>query len=47
MYYGGSGLLLVLGILLFFLVSPLLGIICIVLSLVGGGMGYRRGRSAV
>lgn len=44
MFYGGSGLLLVLGIVLFFLVSPLLGIICIVLALFSGGMGYRRGR---
>jgi len=47
MFYGGSGLLLVLGIVLFFLVSPVLGIICILLALLSGGMGYRRGRSGV
>ena len=45
MFYGGSGLLLVLGIVLLIFVSPLLGIICIVLALAGGGMGYRRGRN--
>jgi hypothetical protein len=44
-FYGGSGLLIVIGILLFFLVSPLLGVICILLALFSGGMGYRRGRA--
>jgi hypothetical protein len=45
MFYGGSGLILVLGIILLVLGYALLGVICIVLALVGGGLGFRRGRS--
>ena len=44
--YGGSGLLLVLGIVLLVLGYALVGVICIVLALVSGGLGFRRGRSA-
>jgi hypothetical protein len=39
MFYGGSGLLLVLGIVLLVLGYALLGVICVVLALVGGGFG--------
>ena len=45
MLYGGSGLLLVLGIVLLIMGYALVGIVCIVLALLSGGMGYRRGRS--
>ncbi|HEV3231268.1 MAG TPA: hypothetical protein VG245_03330 [Candidatus Dormibacteraeota bacterium] len=46
MYYGGGGLLLVLGIVFLVMGFTLLGVICILLALFGGGYGYRRGRSA-
>jgi hypothetical protein len=45
MFYGSSGLLLVLGIVLLVLGYALIGIICIVLAVASGGMGFRRGRS--
>lgn len=46
MFYGGSGLLLIIGIILLVLGYTLLGIICIVLALATGGFGFsRRGRA--
>ena len=45
MFLGGSGLLLVLGIILLVLGFTLLGVVCIVLALLSGGVGYSRGRS--
>jgi len=45
MFYGGSGVLLVLGIILLVTGFTLLGVVCIVLALLGGGFGYSRGRS--
>jgi hypothetical protein len=45
MFYGGSGLLLVLGIILLVLGYVLIGVVCIVLALAVGGLGFRRGRS--
>ena len=46
MFYGVSGLLLLLGIVLLVLGYTLIGVICIVLALASGGFGLRRGRSA-
>ena len=45
MFYGGSGLLLVAGIILLVLGYVLIGVIAIVLALAMGGMGFRRGRT--
>jgi hypothetical protein len=44
MFYGGGGLLLILGIILLVLGYTLIGIICIVLALLTGGFGMNRGR---
>jgi hypothetical protein len=45
MFYGGGGLLLILGIVLLVLGFTLIGIVCIVLALLTGGFGMsRRGR---
>jgi hypothetical protein len=47
MYYGGGGLLIVLGIILWLVTgSALLGIILIVLGLLAGGFGFYGGRRA-
>jgi hypothetical protein len=46
MFYGGGGLLLVLGIVLLVLGYTLIGIILIVLALATGGFGLSRGRRA-
>jgi hypothetical protein len=44
MFYGGGGLLLIIGIILVVIGYPLIGIICIVLALATGGFGISRGR---
>jgi hypothetical protein len=44
MFYGGGGLLLILGIVLLVLGYTLIGVICIVLALATGGFGMNRGR---
>jgi hypothetical protein len=46
MFYGGGGLLLILGIVLLVLGFTLIGIICIVLALATGGFGMSRSRRA-
>jgi hypothetical protein len=46
MFYGVSGLLLVLGIVVLFLGNTLLGAICLLLALASVGMARRRGRTA-
>jgi hypothetical protein len=44
-YFGGGGLMIVLGIILFLLGFQLIGIILVILGLLGGGFGfYNRGR---
>jgi hypothetical protein len=47
MFYGGSGLLLILGIVFLVLGYPLIGIILIVLAFLGGGFGYTRSRRRI
>ncbi|MHB8508144.1 MAG: hypothetical protein ACYDGR_05765 [Candidatus Dormibacteria bacterium] len=47
MFYGGAGLLLLLGIVFLVLGYTLVGIVCIVLALLGGGFGFNRGRRAL
>ena len=44
MYFGGGGLLIVLGIILFLLGFQLIGIILVILGLLGGGFGFYNGR---
>lgn len=46
LYYGGGGLLIVLGIIALVLGWTLVGIILIVLGLLGGGFGFFSGRRA-
>lgn len=46
MFYGGGGLLLIIGIILLVVGYPLIGIVCIVLSLATGGFGLSRSRRA-
>jgi hypothetical protein len=47
MFYGGGGLLLVLGIIALVLGYTLIGIILIILALVAGGFGFYGGRRGV
>ena len=48
MYYGGGGLLIVLGIIALVIGWTLVGIILIILGLLGGGFGFfSRGRTSV
>lgn len=44
MYWGGGGLLIVLGILALLFVNTLLGVILIILGLLAGGFGFYSGR---
>ncbi|HEV2013342.1 MAG TPA: hypothetical protein VGR77_05610 [Candidatus Dormibacteraeota bacterium] len=44
MYFGGGGLLIVLGIILLVLGQTLIGIILIILGLFGGGFGFFNSR---
>jgi hypothetical protein len=46
LFYGGGGLLLVLGIIALVLGYTLIGIILIILALVTGGFGFYGGRRA-
>lgn len=46
LYYGGGGLLIVLGIIALVLGWTLVGIILIVLGLLGGGFGFYSSRRA-
>lgn len=46
MYFGGGGLLIVLGIILFLIGWQLIGIILIILGLVSGGFGFFGSRRA-
>ena len=46
MYFGGGGLLIVLGIIALVLGYTLIGIILIILGLIGGGFGFYSGRRA-
>ena len=46
MYFGGGGLLVVLGIVLLVLGQTLLGIILIIPGLFAGGFGFYSGRRA-
>jgi hypothetical protein len=46
LYFGGGGLLIVLGIIALVLGWTLVGIILIVLGLLGGGFGFYSGRRA-
>jgi hypothetical protein len=43
-YFGGGGLLIVLGIILFLIGWQLIGIILVILGLLGGGFGFYNGR---
>jgi hypothetical protein len=43
-YFGGGGLLIVLGIVLFLLGYQLIGIILVILGLLGGGFGFYNSR---
>jgi hypothetical protein len=45
-YFGGGGLLIVLGIILFLIGWQLIGIILIILGLVSGGFGFYGSRRA-
>jgi hypothetical protein len=45
-YFGGGGLLIVLGIILFLIGWQLIGIILIILGLVSGGFGFFGSRRA-
>ena len=44
MYFGGGGLLIVLGIILFLIGWQLVGIILVILGLLAGGFGFYSGR---
>jgi hypothetical protein len=44
MFYGGGGLLLLLGIIFLVMGFTLLGVVCILLALFAGGFGYRGAR---
>jgi len=44
MYFGGGGLLIVIGIILFLLGFQLIGIILVILGLLGGGFGFYNSR---
>ncbi len=46
MYFGGGGLLLVLGIIAIVLGYTLIGIVLIILALLAGGFGFYGGRRA-
>jgi len=43
-YFGGGGLLIVLGIILFLIGLQLIGIILVILGLLGGGFGFYNSR---
>jgi hypothetical protein len=43
-YFGGGGLLIVLGIILFLIGFQLIGIILVILGLLGGGFGFYNSR---
>jgi len=43
-YFGGGGLLIVLGIILFLIGWQLIGIILVILGLLGGGFGFYNSR---
>jgi hypothetical protein len=47
MYYGGGGLLLVLGIIALVLGYTAIGVILIILALLSGGFGFYGGRRRV
>jgi hypothetical protein len=43
-YFGGGGLLIVLGIVLFLIGWQLIGIVLVILGLLGGGFGFYNSR---
>ena len=44
MYFGGGGLLIILGIVLFLIGWQVIGIILVILGLLGGGFGFYNSR---